>query len=616
MLAISFIASVAGTSVGIPPVPFDTTVSTDPLVVGRWSAPFWEGGAEPYDPPSKEKARKYPVGASIMALPDGRLMYFNALEGSENGDVWIGAADFTIVEENARVRLLDLRSTSPQWTTSRLERGTTDEAIDTATGPSQDMFCGDQKLLHDGTVLVAGGSRWWADGGPVPDAEAYGLRDTRVFDPSTNDFQRVEDMREPRWYPSLVTLADGQVLVTSGVRQLITSFTEPDTSFSQVRLNEIYDPATGTWKDAGTSELSFPLYPRLHLLPDGTVFYGGAGQAWNPFGETPDQAAWALRRVYDPATEQWRVVGASPFGVRSGAASTLLRLEPPYDEAEILIAGGTAGAAPGSYAATTLSEVVHWSPDGIESVSEPDLATAGPTGALGQLNIPRWFGVPVMLPTGEVFLTNGGDADDVFYPGTAGPVRTPELYDPTTGTWSELAPAARDRVYHHSAVLLPDGRILVGGHSPHPAGFYQHGETVARRNDFKDATFEIYEPPYLHRGPRPEISSVVPTNKGRSLALIPGHGTASKDISEVVLVRLGSNTHSMDGDMRAVQLEHSASGSVVFASLPKGGDGSVLPPGPYYVFAMRNTPDGPVPSVAHTVLIRPDGEGRVIATRP
>jgi hypothetical protein len=613
VLALTFVGSLAGTSVGIPPGPFDAGISTDPRIVGRWSAPFWEGGEEPYDPASKEKAKKYPVGAAVSVLPDGRVLYWNALEGSENADAWIANADFTLADENARVRILDVGSGTPSWSTSKLERGTTDLAFDTPTGPSQDLFCSDQKLLHDGTVLVAGGTEWKADLSSPQDSDAHGLRDTRIFDPTTDEFRQVDDMTEPRWYPSLVTLADGRVFVASGVRRVVFSPLNPGTSFDQVRLNEIYDPGEGTWEDAGTSDLSFPLYPRLHLLPDGTVFYGGAGQAWGPAGETPDQGAWAVRRVYDPDTKEWSVVGLSPSGVRSGAAATLLKLEPPYDRADILMAGGTVGVAPGGYAATTLSEVVRWTPGGIETVA-PTPGAVSPDGGLGQLNNPRWFGVPVMLPTGEVFLTNGGDTDDTLYPGSAGPVRTPELYDPERGIWSELAPAERDRVYHHSAALLPDGRVLVGGHSPHPASFFQHGETVARRNDFKDATFEVYEPPYLFRGPRPVIDGVVPTAKGRNLALILGRDTSAQDISEVNLVRLGSNTHSMDGDMRAVKLEHSVSGSVVFASLPKGGDGRILPPGPYYVFAMTNTPDGPVPSVAQTVLIQPDGEGKVVAS--
>jgi hypothetical protein len=78
--------------------------------------------------------------------------------------------------------------------------------------------------------------------------------------------------------------------------------------------------------------------------------------------------------------------------------------------------------------------------------------------------------------------------------------------------------------------------------------------------------------------------------------------------NEVVLVRLGAVTHGQDADLRAVVLEHTAGrGGRVTAALPKEGDGRLVPPGAYYVFVNRMTPEGPVPSVARTVLVEPDG---------
>lgn len=575
-------------------------VHAEPGKLGKWSAPFWEGGADAFDPPSIDTARRFPAASTAIVLPDGRLLYWNALEGSENGDLWLGAADFTIPLENSRARLLDLRRAQPAWSKPVLERGRTDDGD--AKRATHDLFCSDQKLLYDGRVLVAGGSRW-----DVPEdtrfPEPRGVRDTSVFEPETNGFRAVADMREPRWYPSLVTLADGRVSVSSGVRRAAASFTNPEASLSQVRLTEIYDPRTERWQDGGMSRWSFPLYPRLHLTPDGKLLYAGAGQSWNPFGGTADQLTWSERRVYDPAAKRWSVVGQARHGVRSGAASALLRLEPPYDRADVLMAGGTFGSTPGTWLATTLTEVVRWTPEGI---------TDGPK---SELNQPRWFGTPVTLPTGEILLVNGGDADDVVMPGTAAAVRTPELYDPRTGRWTELAASSRDRVYHNSAMLLPDGRVLVGGNAPHPAYYFRQGGAPTRSNNLRDATFEIFEPPYLFRGRRPVVKRLRPSPSGRTLKL--GFGTAAKArrVSEVVLVRMGANTHSMDGDMRAVELKHRAKGVRVTARLPRGGDGRVLPPGPYYVFALHGTKDGPVPSVAKVVLIQPRGHGKVVARR-
>ena len=580
--------------------------------LGRWTSPFWEGGAEAFDPPSAERSKRFPASATAIVLPDGRLLYWNALEGSENGDLWVGAADGTIIVENARVRLLDLRAQRPRWTTSLLERGTTQDGE--AGRATHDLFCSDQKLLYTGKVLVAGGSRW-----DVPAdtrfPEPRGVAATSVFDPAEDAFRPVEDMREPRWYPSLVTLADGRVSVTSGVRRALTTFMHPEASLSQVRLTEIFDPAAETWTDGGTSPWSFPLYPRLHLLPDGKVFYGGAGQSWNPAGETADQVTWGERRLYDPATRRWSSAGQARSGMRSGAASVMLRLEPPYDRADILVAGGTLGATPSTWAANTLSEVVRWTPKGITDVGPFKAPLDGLSGDPSQLRNRRWYGTPVLLPTGEVLLVNGGDADDVLDPGSAAAVRTPEIYDPRTGSWRTVAATARDRVYHNTAALLPDGRVLVGGNVPHTAHYFKHDNQTTRSNNFRDATFEIFEPPYLFRGKRPVIRRVTPVRAGRALKLALGSRRKAARISEVTLVRLGANTHAMDGDLRSVKLAHVARRASVVAQLPRGGDGRLLPPGPYYVFALRESAEGPVPSVARTVLIRPAGDGRVVARR-
>lgn len=578
----------------------------DVRTMGRWSTPFWEGGADSFDPPSLENAKRFPTAVSAVVLPDGRLLYWNGVEGSEDADYLFVNSEGNFTMTNNRARVLDLSSDGPRWTIPTFERGTTDEAQDDPHSATHDIWCSDQKLLYDGTVLVAGGTEWVNE-----DHEAYGDAETRVFDPATDSFRSVDPMDEPRFYPSLVTLDDGRVLTVGGTRQVVYSFMNPDPAFQQVRLSEVYNPAKEEWTPAGTDRFSMPLYPRLHLLPDGKVFYGGAGEYWSPFGQALDEATWALQRLYDPNTKTWTAVGPSRYTGRSGAASTMLRLEPPYDKADILIAGGTVGVGLGTGAATTLSEVVRWTPDGLKGMGETAAPLAGLAGDDTQLRNARWHSTSVMLPTGEVFLVNGGDTDDAIDPGSAAAVRTAELYDPGSGTWREVATAARERVYHNTAMLLPDGRVLVGGHSPIPAHYTRHDHPVTRASNYKDSTFEIYEPPYLFRGDRPVVDSVRPVENGRGVKLGLRSTTDAADISEVVMVRMAANTHAIDADMRAVRLEHDVAGQNVFAELPKEGDGRILPPGPYYVFVLRNTPDGPVPSIGRTVLVRPTGEGKV-----
>jgi hypothetical protein len=102
-------------------------------------------------------------------------------------------------------------------------------------------------------------------------------------------------MHYGRWYPSLVTLPDGKILVASGVSKLLKPV-YPDRPFdsgTNVKQLELYDPATGRWSVLPESaNRSLPLFPRLHLLPNGHVYYDVAGQSFNPFGQAYDEAFW------------------------------------------------------------------------------------------------------------------------------------------------------------------------------------------------------------------------------------------------------------------------------------------------------------------------------------
>lgn len=569
--------------------------SADPGQTGRWQVPFWEGGSSPYDPPSLETSAAHATAVSAVALPDGRILYWNGIEGSEKVETAF-AADAVATAENSRAKILDLRSGTPEFSDPTFARGVTDEA----SPALDDMFCADQKHLYDGTVLITGGTEW-------RDLDLFGDRDSKIFDPANDTFTPVGGMERGRWYPSLVTLPDGRVGVFSGVEQLVNSV-RPDPAFSQVKDVEIFDPASRTWSHAGSSPFSLPLFARLHLLPGGSVFFGGVGQTWNPFGETPDEATWALQRLWDSKTHEWGVVGPSKYGVRGGAFSVLLRLEGTYRDARILIAGGTLGPSPGSYVATTLSEEVGIRDGMVFNPGERKGPLDGLLGDQTQLRNRRWYGSGVLLPTGEVIAFSGGDLDGVLDPGSEEAVRMAELYDPTTGQWRELSAGARDRTYHNTAVLLADGRLLVGGHSPIPAHYHRHDNPLTRSNNFKDSTFEIFEPPYLFRGSRPEIKKAESIASGRRLQIIPGGSTAAAEIDELVLVRLPAVTHITDADQRAVVLHHRVNGDTLVAGLPNGGDGSVLPPGPYYLFLIR---DG-VPSVAKVVTVMPAGDGKVV----
>ncbi len=553
--------------------------------VGEWSPPFAENPLFAIRPPqTTAESEQTPPAVSMVMLPDGRVLYWGGLTGLEDCDAHL-AADAGECGELSPTRILDVRSATPSWSTPTPEMGGGD-----------DLFCADQRLLADGRVVAAGGTIYRSDPVDIPDvapgtspggtAELFGSNDTRTFNPATNTWTLGSDMHYGRWYPTLVTLPNGKLFVASGVERLIYN----DTMLN-VHQTEIWDPATGTWTENGpTGETSLPLFARMHLTPDGKVFYGGTGQMWSPAGQAADEALWNVHRVYDPATNSWADAGVGAFGARSGAFSVMLPLSPPYDKARILIGGGTLGTSPGSYVANKLSEIVTVQNGVSSSVRVADLNNA------------RWYSSGVLLPDGGVLAFSGGDRDEVIDPGSESPVREAELFDGTS--WTRLALGARDRTYHNSAILLPDGSVLVGGHSPINAHYGSDGDPANDdsglfANNLKDPSFEVYRPPYLFRGARPSIAFVPRGIAWGSSFQVTTAQAGS--ISKAVLVRLPSTTHVTDADMRAVELPFTAGTGTLSVTAPPNG--SVAPPGYYYLFLLTDNGQGLTPSKARIVRV-------------
>lgn len=568
-----------------------------PAILGQWSAPFSEGGLFNERPPAtKEEGKELPAAVNIAVSPDGTIIYWNGVEGFEDPPVHNG---WGAPQEKSRTRILDLRqymqgkAPAPTWVVPSQERGI-----------GYDLFCSDLRNLADGRLLVVGGTNYTAEhnalgieGGGFTDYR--GTRESRIYDPRTGLWTFGKEMNHDRWYPSLITLPGGKMLVAGGVRRVIFN-----DEISHVHETETFDPEapeTG-WVDNGKSgATSLPFYARLHLLHNGKVFYDGSGQMWGPgpylmpaapFSKSIlDEIEWNKQKWYDPETNTWTEVGVAPLGARSNTFSVMLPLKAPYDESQILIGGGTLNpVTPGSYVGTDITEVVTAKSTSIERKLGP------------RLNNLRWHSAGVVLPSGEVIALNGGDREDNLLMGITSGVRQAEMYDGEK--WVPLASSGRDRLYHHTAILLGDGSILAGGHAP--LGFtplvlapdnYTHG---AFASSLRDPSFEIFKPPYLFRGSRPRLERVQ-----SGIARGETFGIKTPDASKitgVVLSRLPSVTHLADVDQRTIELEFTSHGSgLVKAKVPDNA--AVALSGHYYLFLMSDNGQGPTPSRAAIVQV-------------
>jgi hypothetical protein len=615
---------------------------TDAAVGGSYSLPFAEPG-----PSCKHETQGStstqglvgivckPAGVSVAVLPtgDNQILYFNGLEAEEN-------FKYSIVTEigsravNDQSRVLSLNFGSPLnsiWNTPNPADGGAnglpyseyllnvpapfDQVFDDPGNAPGALFCSDLVFLANGDLLVPGGTHYYAEphlpGTNFGVSELEGLKNTRIFNTRTKSWTQVGAMHYGRWYPSLVTLPDGHVFVASGVTKLLKPVysSHPQDSGTNVRQTETYNPLTARWTYNGNSaSRSLPLYPRLHLLPDGKVYYDAGGQTFNPFGQSYDEALWNMAAVYDPHGKSWRNVGvpsgvsvdssrpldtALTAGFRGSAFDVMLPLKPPYSSASFLSAGGVLGTSPGAYLANGSSVI-----DTIDTAHNDSFSSQ----ATAPLHNARWFSSGVLLPTGQVIAFNGANRDDVLGPGTSFPVKQAEMFDPATGRWTPLASSHDPRTYHNSAVLLPTGQVLVGGNAP-ISTLYGYTQNIPGgfSNDFRDPSFEIYDPPYLHWGvPQPTIDAAPKTlGYGRTFTI---QTPQAASIASVVLMRNTAFTHVVDGDQRSVELTVVArSGETLTVAAPPHA--AVAPPGPYELFVNERTAKGLIPSHAQQEFI-------------
>jgi hypothetical protein len=201
------------------------------------------------------------------------------------------------------------------------------------------------------------------------------------------------------------------------------------------------------------------------------------------------------------------------------------------------------------------------------------------------MNFARTYHTMVLLPDGNVLVTNGGQTTHLRDDGQA--VHQAEMWSPATQQFSKLASMEVPRLYHSTALLLPDGRVLVAG-----GGGY---------NDFYQASTdqlsaEIYSPPYLFKGARPVISSApAAIQHARSFSLTTPDAL---QITSVALMRLGAVTHAFDQDQRYVPLTFQQAPDGLTIHSPSSA--KLAPPGYYMLFIVNSQG---VPSVASMIKV-------------
>ncbi|GAA2621731.1 kelch motif-containing protein [Dactylosporangium fulvum] len=385
-----------------------------------------------------------------------------------------------------------------------------------------------------------------------------GRKETYEFNPFTEQYERVADMHEKRWYPTLTGLPDGSVLAVSGL----------DGSGEVVdgTQNEVYDPKTKQWTVRRDLDRYFPTYPALFQTDRaGVLFYSGSNAGYGPADKGRDPGFWNLA---DNSFEA--VPGLRDADLLETSMSTWAG--PVQDQTVMVVGGGGVGESSKSSRRIDIIKLNEASP---RFQRGPDL----PEGT-------RYPNL-VQLPDDTVLITNGSSN----YRGRNGSDNhTARIYHPDSNTLTVAADPHVGRNYHSAAVLLPDGRVLTVGSDPL---FRDKKNTISGTFEQR---LEIYTPPYLFRGSGPVIGEGPTTvrygQQATFTTLLPDNVRSAR------LIRPSAATHMLNTDQRSVALDVEAGAGSVTVTVPSSP--ALMPPGPYMLFLVDKNG---VPSQARWVQV-------------
>ncbi|KAF5381705.1 hypothetical protein D9615_005602 [Tricholomella constricta] len=530
----------------------------------------------------------------------------------------------------------------------------------TAMDVRSNVFCASGMHLPNGSYITFGGNGAVGRGGEIGsqktpwgsgawDAEYQdfdGTKAIRVLNPCTSkdnfastncqwfDDATLLSMQKQRWYSSAEPLADGSMVLLGGFVNggyINRNYPNTDPEFSGGAAENTYEfyPANGR----GVQPVKFLIktsglnaYAHTFLLSSGKMLVQAnvSTMIWDYDTNTetplPDMPGNVVR-VY-PA---------------SGAVA-MLPLTPANNwNPTILFCGGSdmPDEAWGNYANPAIDTWKYPASSDCQRLTpEPADGSVPAYEADDDMLEGRTMSQFIILPDGKMLVINGGlngtagyatatgqtssFADMPFGMSLAsGPIGTPAIYDPNApkgSRWSNagLGTSNIPRLYHSSAILLPDGSVLVAGSNPN----VDVNTTTVFPTEYRS---EIFYPPYFGAKTRPAPSGIPKTISygGNSFDItIPassysGSANAAAGNTTVVLLRGGFTTHAMNMGQRYVQLDNTFTvkddGSIVL-HVAQAPNPNILQPGPALFFVNING----IPSVGTMVIV---GNG-IMGTQP
>ncbi len=457
--------------------------------------------------------------------------------------------------------------------------------------PNTDIFCCHMVSLPDGKILTAGGSQQTT--GNHSSGHAIGIKDICIYDPTNLQWNKIGDMQEGRWYPTIVPLGDGSFVAFSGLSQNSPQIARSAEIFHPPFIGNVASPYH-TIPLAGGNR-AFPTYPGLHMMGNGKIYHTGTN--WRYEGTIPPSDVTTIKTpiqtfslTVNPTNDTAVWVDESRPRLQPNREEGASIILPPVQSGKILVVGGGKTTSQSGAGVPLASRHVAGSNLSAAEVLNINNIAAGWQN-VGPMHHPRINCSCVVLPDRNVLIL-GGTSSFKWDPASI-PSNQCELFDAeaTVAPFFTVAASLHEsRTYHSAALLLPSGRVLVaGGVDPSQTEPNFVGDLITLNRK----TYELYEPPYFFKGPQPTIVTVANLARNRSIQNI-NYGSQfvietpnAATIQWVTLMRPGSMTHHTDPQQRSVDIVFVVGGADhLICNAPT--DNNIAPSGYYMVWIIDN----------------------------
>ncbi|XP_042508308.1 aldehyde oxidase GLOX-like [Macadamia integrifolia] len=421
-----------------------------------------------------------------------------------------------------------------------------------------DTWCSSGAVCPDGYLIQTGGFN-------------DGDRAVRVFQPcSTCDWQEIPNgLVQRRWYPTNQILPDGRVIIIGG----------------QQNYYEFYPKSTSTNTVFNFTflEQTSNLYPFVHLNVDGNlfIFAYNKGILFNYTSNTVVQT-FPPFPGYQPRTYPY---------TGSSVLLPLKNLQQSLVEAEVLICGGATWGSDQVAISGTFK-------DALDTCGRIRITDPNPTWNMETMPFARVMADMTLLPNGQVLIINGAAKGVASWEYGRDPVFYPVLYQPdyqkvqNGSSFQTLNPSPIPRMYHSTAILLRDGRVLVGGSNSHQ--YYNFTGVLFPT----ELSLEAFSPAYLDSeflGLRPTINTPASYAKltyGQQLELqFSVTSPVNESMIEVTMVAPSFTTHSFSMNQRLLVLDGSNVTALTNSSyameVTTPNSAFLAPPGYYLLFLVH-----------------------------